>query len=218
MSAIVALSDFRNAWPTVRDQGARPTCLAMAVSDAHMLAQSKRDLLSTEYLFARGLGYLGGSGGSSGLTVVATQKALTNDGQPHETEWPYCLTGPVAPTGSCSERWFGSLKRFTSIDEPTIRQNLERSVPVLLVLRLTHAFYVLNEPWVIPADGSGLALHAVVAVGLGSDNSHRYVLIRNSWGSDWADRGHAWLAWDYLVDKLMEWCVVESTGGACERS
>ena len=41
--------------------------------------------------------------------------------------------------------------------------------------------------------------HAVVAVGLGeSTGGAQYVRVRNSWGVNWGDQGHAWLPIEYI--------------------
>ena len=40
--------------------------------------------------------------------------------------------------------------------------------------------------------------HAVLAVGY--DDIHRYIIVRNSWGPDWGDKGYFYLPYDYITN------------------
>lgn len=40
-----------------------------------------------------------------------------------------------------------------------------------------------------PSCGTGIN-HAVTAVGYGTENGQRYILVRNSWSSGWGDKGY----------------------------
>ena len=42
--------------------------------------------------------------------------------------------------------------------------------------------------------------HAVLAIGY--DDVNRKLLIRNSWGEDWGDKGYAWLPYSYIEQGL----------------
>lgn len=205
---IAIAHDIRHAWSSVRDQGTRPTCLAHAASDVHMVSHRKIEFLSAEALLHHGAAHVAGRP-EDGLTVSAAEKALRDNGQPLEDEWPYGITAPGSAIGPCTDRWFGSLSRFSSGSYATLEPHLTGGIPALLVIRLTDAFYYVVEPWTIPATGVGHVLHAVVAAGVGANAAgEKFILIRNSWGSGWGDKGHAWLASDYLSDKLIEWCLI----------
>jgi C1A family cysteine protease len=45
-------------------------------------------------------------------------------------------------------------------------------------------------------------LHAFDIVG--DDNNAGYWLVRNSWGTDWGDEGHAWLKYDDYHDNATD--------------
>ena len=76
-------------------------------------------------------------------------------------------------------------------------------VPVLGI-STTDAFYEPAPPWLITSTGPVRGLHAVVAVGFGTTHPTRRFLIRNSWGTAWADAGHAWLDDVFLIAHLRD--------------
>ena len=54
--------------------------------------------------------------------------------------------------------------------------------------------------------------HALVAVGHGERHDGKYILVRNSWGEGWGDRGHAWLHEEYLEACLETTAIITSAG------
>ena len=76
-------------------------------------------------------------------------------------------------------------------------------VPVLGI-STTDAFYSPAPPWIMSPTGPIRGLHAVVAVGIGTTYTTRSFLIRNSWGKEWADAGHAWLDDSFISQHLRE--------------
>ena len=56
-----------------------------------------------------------------------------------------------------------------------------------------------------PAPGESADLsqrHAVIAVGHGTTETQRVILVRNSWGERWGANGHAWLSEAFLTSRL----------------
>lgn len=202
--------DLRDAWGSVRDQGPRGACLACAASDAHAHAHERRRPLSAEFLFYHAGQLMPGKDVTAGLTFSAVDTALKNQGQPDEDEWPYSPMPPnpwVPP--AVKELWYGRLGG-PSADVAVIVKTLESRQPVVLGLKLTAAFYNLpTSPFVLPASGVGFGGHAVLAVGIADyEPIGELILIRNSWGRAWGDKGHAWLPTAYLHDKLIEYCTI----------
>lgn len=192
-------------WSVVRDQGKRPSCMACAVSDAHQFCWSVSKPFSVEYLFFYAAKNMPSGSAHDGLSFSATHDALSLNGQPLEKEWPYQLSQPspwVPP--SVTECWTGNIcSNGHAVGD--IVHVLKAGEPVVLGLQLTN-FWLdeLQEPYVIPADGKGFGRHAVLAVGVGEYKTEGQVLlVRNSWGGQWGNDGNAWLAADYLVDKLI---------------
>lgn len=207
VGGIAVQADMRGAWTGVRDQGARPTCLACVVSDAHAHAHGLDHRLSAEYLFYAGFKRAPLLKVAYGLTLVAAHQALRNDGQPNEVEWPYQPTTPdpwVPP--AVTKMWRGGLNSCATGAAGVI-SSLQAGLPVVLGLRLVPGFNrVQNPPHIIDTSGKPAGGHAVLGVGLGSsvaDGGIDLVLIRNSWGFRWGASGCAWLPMDYLSNNLV---------------
>ena len=194
--------DFRSKLGPVRDQGARPTCLAQASTTAHEHARGSNVTLSPEYLH-----YFASKSESSpeGVDFPSVSRALLAPGQPIETDCPYHQNEPPAawapPTGVILyRRQSTSLKQ--SPDE--VKALLDAGHVPVLGIATTNAFYAPAAPWVISATGPVRGLHAVVAVGIGTTHMTRRFLIRNSWGTAWAEAGHAWLDDEFIVQHLRD--------------
>ena len=201
MSIVVSL-DFRPRLGPVRDQGARPTCLAQASTTAHEYVRGSNVTLSPEYLH-----YFASESESSpeGVDFPSVSRALLDPGQPTETDCPYHQNEPppawIPPTSVILYRRQSTSPK-QSPDE--VEALLDAGhVPVLGIVT-TDAFYAPAAPWVISATGPVRGLHAVVAVGIGTAHTTRRFLIRNSWGTAWAEAGHAWLDDDFIVQHLRD--------------
>ncbi len=193
--------DLRSLLGPVRDQGARPTCLAHAVSAAHEHTRGSPILLSTEYLHF----FACGGSPSSGSSMDEIAEALEDEGQPEEIDCPYLAADPPAGWNPPS-----GLPVFRRGSEPKNANagELERliragSVPVL-GLSLPASFFVPQNPWIITPSGAFRGLHAVAGVGIGRHQGTRIILIRNSWGPSWGEGGHAWLDDAFIAQHLRE--------------
>ena len=183
--------DFRPHLSPVRDQGARPTCLAHAVSTAHEQARASTVQLSPEYLH-----YFASDDTSpdAGVCVSAVLAALRERGQPTEEDCPYQLETPCQdwhpPEGL-------AVFRRESAVLPTLGNEVETSLTTgrapVLGITLPDSFHAPVPPWLISPEGAIVGFHAVLAVGMAAESGQRRFLIRNSWGSDWAQDGYAWL-------------------------
>ena len=86
----------------------------------------------------------------------------------------------------------------------TITAELDAERPVVVALLLGERFYAPGPSGaIVPGHGDAdTDYHAVLVVGHGRDESQPYVLVRNSWGSEWGLDGHAWVAASYLEPRL----------------
>lgn len=210
MSEIQIATDLRSLFGPVRDQGARPTCLAFAASDCHASLRKEWYPLSCEYAFYNAQ-LRAGLPPDRGARLTSMLDALREDGQPVESGWPYMGKTPAdfatwSPPGSPGQLFArdGSLIQAT-VDQVIVE--VEHRRPVIILLKLCAAFFSANPAiQVVDAEVSALPVtpqrHAIVVVGHGTLESGRVLLIRNSWGPGWGNGGYAWLAEGYLSPRM----------------
>ena len=201
--------DLRVQFGPARDQDPRPTCMAFAASDAHAGARPGWTPLSVEWAHYHAHKRDGGPP-SGGVTMTAMRETLRSDGQPEETAWPY-----IAAEITDTAKWVPPKLRSAlfhrdsdSVDTTlaAITARLAEGAPVLMTMSVSSSFdYGWDKDFVIAGAEPPVPerRHAVVAVGRGSRAGRPLLLIRNSWGEDWADAGYAWIDIDYLKPRLL---------------
>jgi hypothetical protein len=208
MSSVFIEHDLRQRFGEARDQGARPTCLAFAVSDTHAAVRGGAwKPLSAEYLYYHAVRRVG-AGPGGGTAPSGILETIEKDGQPTETGWPYLPSLPsdltlwvppldIGEVFCCEGEVIGD-----SFD--AVWNLIVTGRPAVIGMSLSDAFYLPRHGIVDadePVDTS--RLHAVVAVAAGRRGSSRLVLVRNSWGVHWGTDGYAWLAHDYLSPRVI---------------
>jgi C1A family cysteine protease len=207
------LHDLRAEFGEARDQAPRPTCMAFAASDAHAGLRAGWEPLSVEWAYYHAV-RRGGAKPDDGATLASMLKVLEVDGQPHETGWPY-IAEPIRdpavwkPPPGVSPLYRRDSNRITATLDEIIGQ-LDASVPVLMTMQLSDAFYLPDKNGIVDSaeKPDPTRKHAVVAVGHGVRASDRMILVRNSWGPDWGISGYAWLTGSYLTARLLRAAVL----------
>lgn len=209
MSDITISVDLRASFGTARNQGARPTCLAFAASDAHAALREGWSPLSCEYAFYQAQRRAHRSP-DTGALLTSMLEALRIDGQPEESGWPYLSVTPADAASWTPPREIGKLfgrnGAMATHSVERIIKELDQGRPVIVLTMLSRAFYQRSPQGIVdPAPGEQPEperRHAVIAVGHGKVDGKLAVLVRNSWGPSWGDAGYGWLTDRFLGPRI----------------
>jgi C1A family cysteine protease len=211
---ITACVDLRPDLLDVHDQGRRRTCLAIASTIAHEHHIGQRQPLSVEYLFYQTVALSAAADPDQGSSMEEAALALSREGQPVSTAWPYqpaqAYGADWSPPPFNSEAYKVVMTPGTmSFDEIAVSLSAGRTV--VIGLFITDAFIRCDASGII-ADASTdpeRSGHAVLAVGRGSDLSGGdFLLVRNSWGTGWGMQGHAWMSRKYASRQVRETAIL----------
>jgi hypothetical protein len=191
MSGLVA--DVRPLLGPIRDQGRRPTCLAFALSCGHRGSRAFVADFSAEGLHSHAAQSIG-QALDQAVPVSAALATLSEPGQVEESAWPYGAAG-TATAGAAHYKALGSPFAF---DSTKLEAALLSGTPVVAGLEIAADFFHAKTETLVSPASPIQARHAVLIVGLRPGTTGQEYLIRNSWGSRWADAGHAWLHENYL--------------------
>lgn len=166
--------------------------------------------------------------GDTGAWLRDVMAAMAHCGVPDEKYWPYNVADydkePDAFIYSLADN-YEALKYFchdpqgdnvpTEMVLDSVKKYLEAGIPSMFGFWGFPSFDSSDVKGGIPYPCAGEKAewgHAIVAVGF--DDSKKIVnltdkeetigalLIRNSWGTSWGDKGYGWLPYDYVLDKL----------------
>lgn len=197
------LVDLRSKFPITRDQGRRPLCLVFAISDVNTFLHNETEEFSVEYLSHYAYKISGTTDYTQGLNFSSVQKALEDHGQPHESLAPYNESAkkPIIPTGTYSKLFFAKGKKLPDLVDDLIEE-LNKGNAVTIGVNLSSSFFSPTGAYVIDDENGNSGNHAVDVVGYGRyPDSEVCFLIRNSWGMDWANNGHAWLTSKFISNR-----------------
>jgi C1A family cysteine protease len=166
--------------------------------------------------------------GDTGAWLRDVMGALAHCGVPAEKYWPYKVEDfdkePDAFVYSLADN-YRVLKYFCHDQQganiPTkdvldsVKKYLEAGIPSMFGFWGFASFDSSDVKGGIPYPGEGENAewgHAIVAVGYDDTKKIRNIknskettgalLIRNSWGKEWGDKGYGWMPYDYVLDKL----------------
>jgi C1A family cysteine protease len=212
--------DWREYCPPVQDQGSLPTscvhaCVALV---QYFERRSTGRLLRPSRLFIHSNAErLLGQPPDHSVSLRAVLKALVCFGGPPEEYWPYnpdALAERPLPFTYGFTGPFSKI-RFLRVDarQHDGEQILEETKSFLAagfpcVLGFPVSTGVSQEAEIpFPAVFDGIRT-GTAALAVGYDDNARVLsdrgalLIRNSWGTDWGDRGYGWLPYRYLRERL----------------
>jgi hypothetical protein len=161
--------------------------------------------LSVEYLFYHACRLAPSFNPHKGVTLQQALKALDKDGQPAEAAWPYLAQLPVDLTQYQPPQIDGDVYRRNGSDikgkvVDKVAEEMKAGRPAMLVFRSSLQLMLAKpgQPVTWSTSDQLLLPHAVLAVAIGKTKSERFVKIKNSWGTGWADKGFVWLSEEYI--------------------
>lgn len=209
-SDLPASADLRGPFmPPVYDQKNLGSCTGNGVGACWQYALSKEGLAAPMpsrlliYYFER---YLEGTiKQDAGAEIRDGLKVLNKYGCCDEKLWPYVIrkfaTKPSVAAINAAAAHKSTKYMAVNQSEHDIKSCLAQGYPVVFGFTVYDGFEsaavarsgVLNMP---KKSESSLGGHCVTIVGY-SDASRRYV-VRNSWGSDWGQKGYFTMPYDYV--------------------
>jgi C1A family cysteine protease len=229
--------DLRQWCSAIEDQGALGSCTAHA--GVGMIEYYQRKAYGKHINASRAFLYkttrkLAGFSGDSGAFLRNTMGAMALFGVVPEQYWPYKTADfDKEPSAFC----YAFAQSFQSIvyyrlDPPgasrsqvlaSIKSHLASQMPSMFGFSVFESIYDDNSGRIpLPTNKESMVGgHAVMAVGYddtmkiknprpGGKETKGALLIRNSWGTSWGQKGYGWLPYAYVTEYLADdWWVLQ---------
>ena len=211
-----SICDYRNELLQVRDQGDQGTCYAHSAACMKEW-QEKKDYGLNEYLspqfFYNNRSYWndekidGDINEDNGMTGRDVMRILKDIGICKEDEYPYFKIEKASEIPreifeSAAKNKISSYARIFSIEG--LKHSLLDNGPCLI----TFPVYNYGEQmWYQKKDEDMLGGHAMTVVGF--NDLERHFIIRNSWGSNWCDKGYCYYKYEDWGSHWELWTTVD---------
>jgi C1A family cysteine protease len=226
--------DLRQWCSLIEDQGSLGSCTANAgvgLLEYYQRRAFGKYLDGSRIFLYKATRNLLGWTGDQGAYLRSTMKAMTLFGVPPEDYWPYHVDRfDDEPPAFCYAfaLSYKALKYYR-LDPPgqktqqvlkLLKENLAASLPAMFGFTVYSSIPPVGDgKGEIPFPQPGEKVeggHAVVAIGYNDDKKigkdKGAILIRNSWGTEWGDKGYGWLPYAYVSSGLAVdfWALVQS--------
>lgn len=212
--------DLRDRWWGIGDQGNTGSCVGWATADgvlryvmvkANRMPQSARLSVRQIWMSAKETDEFTTRPESfieeAGTSLKAAVEVCRKYGVVLESDLPFTL-GQLMYTGSTQAFYARAAQRRVNSyfnvkrDLSAWRRALAAGSPILAGLRVDDSFHDVGGDGLLdttgPKPGGG---HAVCIVGYRADGR---LIIRNSWGTGWGDRGYAYASPDYIAAQFFD--------------
>jgi len=214
LSALPPQVDMRSQCPPVYDQGQLGSCTANAIAGAIEFEQIKQQIPSfipsRLFIYYNERVMEGTVASDSGAQIRDGMKSVATVGVCPETEWPYQIAKFAdKPTQTCfvdaAKCESKSYQRLTP-SLPQLKGCLASGYPFVFGITVYNSFEsdTVAKTGHVPMPGNGdqpIGGHAIMAVGY--DDTNRWFLVRNSWGTDWGMSGYFTLPYEYVTSSQL---------------
>lgn len=207
--------DLRPKCSQVYDQGQLGSCTGHAGAEAAKWVMNLRFEPSRLFLYYAVRMIEGTVELDSGAEMRAVCDALHKYGICPESYWPYDISKfakkPTKKACTSAEKY--KIAEYATFDGDTIDDTRQiraylarRELPVLIGIDVYSSFESgeVADTGVVPMPDTAAEQyfggHAVLIVGY--DDTQKVLIVRNSWGDGWGDKGYFYLPYDYVTKKL----------------
>ncbi len=232
-------ADLRKWCSEVADQGQLGSCTANAgvgMVEYYELKAFGKHIDASRLFLYKATRNLMHETGDTGAFLRSTMGALALFGAPPDEYWPYDIKKfDDEPPSFCYAfaQNYQSLKyvRLDPADTPAkdvltqVKTNLAAGIPAMFGFTVYSSITQANKDGKIPYPSKNEKIeggHAIMAVGyddglkIKNETSGKSttgaIMIRNSWGIGWGDKGYGWLPYEYVLKGLAEdwWTLIDS--------
>jgi C1A family cysteine protease len=203
--------DMRGAMPPIYNQGPLGSCTANAIAGAIQYDEIKQslqsDVPSRLFIYYNEREMEGSVQWDAGAQIRDGIKSINKVGYCDESLWPYDIDSfTVKPRVSCYEaasHHKAVVYKRVSHDLHQIKQILASGFPIVYGFTVYSSFETddVELTGFVPMpekDESVLGGHAILAVGYNDDIES--VIFRNSWGTNWGDKGYGYMPYEYITN------------------
>jgi C1A family cysteine protease len=201
--------DLRPSMPPVYDQGQLGSCTGNAIAGAMEYERDRQGLSdfvpSRLFVYYNERALEGTASSDSGAVIRDGIKVVNSEGVCPESLWPYDIgMFAVKPPKRC----YVAAETDKAVQYEAIQTLGDLKDAIASNLSVVFGFTVYQsfqsqavaQSGVLPMPKPGettVGGHAVVAVGY--SDSKNQVIVRNSWGSSWGDKGYFYMPYQYMT-------------------
>ena len=205
-----ALIDMRNKCPEIYDQGHLGSCTANAIAGAYefnMIKENETKIFvpSRLFIYYNERKMEGSVDTDSGAEIRDGIKSVNRQGIVPEQDWPYDISQFTVepPQKLYKEAQNHKAVKYERVHQDInhIKQVVHDGEPVVFGFAVYESFQseetATTGKMVMPKkDEELLGGHAVMVVGY--DDKEEVMIVRNSWGTEWGDKGYFYMPYDYI--------------------
>lgn len=210
--------DLRDRCSAIEDQGNLGSCVGNAtVGNVEFLDRFTTDSFreaSRLFVYYNARKMIGMEDEDSGCHIRDAVKSLVSKGVCSEGLWPYEVRKfAVPPSDECYtdalEHQVTEYRRIQNLEE--MKACLAEGYPVVMGFyvykscmadEVTRTGHIPFPSCIERYRGGPLGGHAVMACGYNDDTQE--LIIRNSWGTGWGDKGYGYLPYKFITESLAD--------------